>query len=340
MDFEALTGITPTDDERQLLQLYSRCTLCPNRCAVDRLSGEKGLCASTAVPLISFCGLHRGEEPPVSGKNGAGMIFFNGCSLHCRYCQNSQISLSGTDSPGVPADIPTLVSLMLALQEQGAHCLNLVTSSHFLPTVMIALKRARRQGLKLPVVYNTSGFETVEALRLIDPLVDLYLIDVKTLDKSVSDVFCGGPDYPDAIVSAMEYLRSTHPRTFMRKGHLYGILVRHLVFPGTLEATMSFLDWYAARYKDRCYLSLMVQFVPPDGDTTLPELTRSQYDTLMRRLDELEIDNGFYQEYGEDAGFEAERMWIPDFNRDQPFAPGFADPLPLFLNLRKNSRRN
>ncbi len=327
-------------DAGEWMRLYESCELCPNHCKVNRLDGHVGACLSGAVPRISFCGLHRGEEPPVSGERGSGMLFFNGCPLHCRYCQNFQISESGIDSPGISVTPAEMADLMLGLQAIGAASINLVTSSHFLPSVVMALDIAKGRGLTLPVVYNTSGYEDVQALELIDRYIDLYLIDVKTLSRDVARVFCGKADYPDVIVPVMEFLRERHPRTFRRRGRLYGVLVRHLVFPGTLKETMEFLRWYADGYKDMSYLSLMVQFVPPKVFSaaerqSLEPLSRGQYDSLMEALEMLGIENGFYQEFGEDGGFERERMWIPDFTKDQPFAPGFAEPLELFLEMKK-----
>lgn len=319
----------------QLLNLYENCKLCPNHCKVNRLSGEVGICKATSVMRLSYCGLHRGEEPPVSGKNGSGMLFFAGCSLHCAYCQNFQISQSALEAPGIDISITECASLMLALQDFGANSINLVTASHYLPSVILAIQEAKKGGLKLPIVYNSSGYEDVEALKLIDKYIDLYLVDVKTLDPEVAQKFCFTKKYVDVIYPVMDFLKHNYPRTFLRKGKLYGVLVRHLVFPGTLNATFSFLSWYAKNFKNQCYLSLMVQFVPPKEDNaSLTPLSRQQYDALQDRLEALEIDNGFYQEFGESAGFEQERLWIPDFNLPNPFPASFSDPLPLFLQMK------
>ncbi|MDY4889664.1 MAG: radical SAM protein [Sphaerochaetaceae bacterium] len=317
----------------ELEKTYESCNLCPNHCGVNRLKGELGVCRATSTMRLAWAGLHRGEEPPISGKKGSGMLFFSGCSLHCRYCQNFQISDSAIDSLGVDVSIEQLADLMVDLQDFQAASINMVTASHYIPSVIPAIKLARRNGLKLPIVWNSSGYEDLDALKLIDPYVDTYLIDVKTLDADVAARFCAKADYAEKIIPVMEFLKNNYPRTFIRKQKLYGVIVRHLVFPGTIDATYRFLDWYAAGYKDMSYLSLMVQFVPPHGENGLPPMTRAEYDSLMDRLEELEIDNGFYQEFGEEGGFEKERLWIPDFTQKQPFAPGFADPLPSFLSL-------
>ena len=307
---------------------YSCCELCPNSCRVDRSAGQKGRCAMDSTVRIAWAGLHRGEEPPVTGRNGSGMVFFCGCPLHCRYCQNYQIS--GGEWDGVAVSDEQLASIMLALQDMGAASINLVTGTHFIPSIVTALKDAKSRGLKLPIVWNSSGFESVEALKLIDPLIDLYLMDVKTLDRGVASRFCGLERYAEVIVPVMKFLRRRHPVTDLEHG-LKGTLVRHLVFPGCIPATVDFLHWYADNFRDSCLLSLMVQFVPPRDDPGFPKITREEYDMLLDLVDELGID-GFVQETSDN-----EILWIPDFRRDNPFPEGFADVLPYFQVVKKAS---
>ena len=304
---------------------YRCCELCPNECRVDRTAGQVGRCAMDSTVKIAWAGLHRGEEPPVSGRRGSGMIFFCGCPLHCQYCQNYQISQGGWD--GVPVSEKQLASIMIALRDDGAASINLVTGTHFIPSIVTALKDAKSRGLDIPVVWNSSGYESVEALKLIDPLIDLYLVDVKTLDRGVASRFCGLERYADAIVPVMKFLRRRHPVTDLENG-LKGTLVRHLVFPGCIDATVDFLHWYADNFRDSCRLSLMVQFVPPKEDPGFPKITKAEYDMLLDLLDELDID-GFVQETSDN-----EILWIPDFRRANPFPQGFADPLEYFLELK------
>jgi len=298
-------------------QLYSDCVLCPNKCHVDRLAGKKGICGQTSEIKIAWTGLHRGEEPPVSGKNGSGMIFFCGCPLHCQYCQNYQISTA--DGAGYYVSVQQLSSIMLKLQEKGASTLNLVTGTHYIPSIIKALESAKKEGFSLPVVWNSSGFETVESMRLIDPFVDLYLIDVKTLDHGTASRFCRTASYADAVVPVMSFLKKRHSFTDVEA--LKGVLVRHLVFPGELESTHEFLKWYRDNLKDCSRLSLMVQFVPPKENPGFKKLTEKEYATLLEMLDEYGID-GFIQEQSDN-----EILWIPDFNRKNPFPEGFATPL-------------
>ena len=310
--------------------LYGCCTLCPNLCRVDRTEGQLGRCGQSSTVRIAWSGLHRGEEPPVSGEKGSGMIFFCGCPLHCQYCQNYQISRNGWN--GVEISVEELSELMIRLQDFGAASINLVTGTHFIPSIVEALGIAKERGLKLPVVWNSSGYESVEALKLIDPLIDLYLIDVKTLSSDVASRFCGLANYSQAIVPVMKFLRRRHPKTDLDHT-LKGSLVRHLVFPGCLDATVDFLHWYADNFRASCLLSLMVQFVPPEDDPGFPKMTKAEYDMLLDLVDELGID-GFVQEMSDN-----EILWIPDFRKDQPFPEGFADPLPYFLKLKEEKTR-
>ena len=310
--------------------LYDCCTLCPNLCRVNRNAGQLGRCAQSSTVRIAWSGLHRGEEPPVSGEKGSGMIFFCGCPLHCQYCQNYQISQKGWD--GVELSVQELSALMLELQAFGAASINLVTGTHFIPSIIEAIKTAKAKGLTLPIVWNSSGYESVEALKLIDPYIDLYLIDVKTLSSDVASRFCGLASYSKAIVPVMKFLKRRHPVTDLEHG-LKGALVRHLVFPGTIGATVDFLHWFADNFRDNFLLSLMVQFVPPKDDPGFPKITETEYTMLLDLVDELDID-GFVQETSDN-----EILWIPDFRRDQPFPEGFADPLPCFLDLKKDRCR-
>lgn len=294
---------------------------------MDRTRGQVGRCGQTSEIKVAWSGLHRGEEPPITGEHGSGMIFFCGCPLHCQYCQNYQISQAGWD--GVTLTEDELANLMLELQRFGAASINLVTGTHYIPSIVTAIKQAKEKGLRLPIVWNSSGYESVEALKLIDPYIDLYLLDVKTLDHTVASSFCGLSRYADAIVPVMKFLRRRHPHTDM-ENELKGTLVRHLVFPGCLDATVDFLHWYADNFKDCTLLSLMVQFVPPRENPGFRKMTQEEYDMLIDLVDTLGID-GFVQEMDEN-----EILWIPDFRKDQPFPESFADPLPYFLDIKKS----
>lgn len=307
---------------------YSDCTLCPNSCHVNRAAGEIGVCGQSSEIRIAWSGLHRGEEPPVSGEKGSGMIFFCGCPLKCQYCQNFQISR--TTSPSwLTVTTEELKQIMLELENFGATTLNLVTGTHYIPSIINALNLARSEGLSLPVVWNSSGYETVSALRMIDSFIDLYLLDAKAIDSSVASSFCATSKYPSVLYPVLSFLKKRHPSTDIEG--LKGVLIRHLVFPGTVRQSKEFLHYFADNFKDNFYLSLMTQFVPPkelSPEQSFPKMTDNEYESLANLLDELDID-GFIQERSEN-----EILWIPDFTQDQPFPEGFADPLPFFLKLK------
>ena len=308
------------------MDAYVECRLCPQRCGVNRQE-KTGVCRQKSQVRIAWAGLHRGEEPPVSGEKGSGMIFFTGCPLHCQYCQNRQISGSDGENYGVDVSEEELSGIMLSLEQIGAASLNLVTGTHFIPSIITALEKARERGFHLPVVWNSSGFESIEGLELIDPYVDLYLLDCKTLSPSTARAFCRTERYASAIIPVMDWIKSRHPVTDME--NLRGTLLRHLVFPGELESTKEFLRFFAEHYKDSFFLSLMTQFVPPLWNVSFPPLTEDEYDSLVYLMEELGIDEGFMQDQGED-----DILWIPDFTRDVPFPSSFADPDPVFLSIK------
>lgn len=309
---------------------YINCRLCPNLCSVDRTAGELGVCRQDAQVRIAWSGLHRGEEPPVTGEKGSGMIFFTGCPLHCAYCQNRQISGSDGENYGIVISVDELSSLMLDLEQMGAATLNLVTGTHYIPSIVDALEIARSKGLSLPVVWNSSGYENREGLKLIDPYVDLYLLDGKTLDRNIASRFCGRAKYAEAIIPVMQFIKKRHPETDLDS--LKGTILRHLVFPGALPETKEFLSFYADNFKDSFFLSLMVQFVPPKDNPGFEPMSDDEYSELIDYLDELGIENGFAQEKGDD-----DILWIPDFRKDVPFPKSFADPSPYFLSLKERA---
>ncbi len=312
-----------------MVKEYSDCALCPNYCHVDRNSGERGVCGEGVNARISWAGLHRGEEPPISGEKGSGMLFFTGCPLHCKYCQN--IEISRRDNPiGFEISIDELSYLMLDLEKMGAKTLSFVTGTHFIPTIIASLKRAREKGLSLKTVWNTSSFESVEGLELIDPYIDLYLADLKTLDERVSKEFCGGKKYKESVLSALDWIKERHPETDLDL--LKGCLVRHLVFPLSLDASKEVLRVFKERYYPSFQLSLMTQFVPPFC-SSFKELSEDEYYSLIEYVESLGIEDGFIQENGGD-----DSLWLPHFESDNPFPDSFAEPSEFFLKLKRSKR--
>lgn len=279
----------------QLRLNYSACNLCPHECGVDRTQGEFGICGELAAVRVASVGLHQGEEPALITKQGSGTIFFTGCSLHCQHCQNMEISQS--QSPlGVTHSIEELAQVFLYLQRKGAANVNLVTPTHFAPSLIETIKVAQAQGFRLPVVYNTSGYEKVEALREVDPYLDTYLLDIKTLDYTVAAEFCGSRDYPDVVQKIIPFLKQRHPKTYLdASGFIRGVLVRHLIFPQQLAATKEFLTWFASTLKDHAWLSLLFHFVYPQEGRRFATLSSKEYQDLIDFIRELGIRNGYIQ---------------------------------------------
>ena len=219
---------------------------------------------------------------------------------------------------GIPISIDELALLMLDLQKGGSTNINLVTAAHFTPSVIKALEIAKQKGLTIPIVYNSGGFESVETLKLLDSYIDTYLIDLKTLDKRVAKKFCKTEKYVDVVKSALLYL--------FEKSEAQ-IIVRHLLFPGEFGATEEVLKWFARYGKKRALLSLMVQFVDPLKQIE-NDIIQDDYDALIDLFEELEIEEGFVQELGDES------EWLPDFTKENPFLDDFAKPLDSFNQLR------
>jgi putative pyruvate formate lyase activating enzyme len=283
------------------------CNLCPRRCPVDRERGEKGFCGETAELRIASASLHRGEEPPITGKGGSGTIFVSGCGLGCVFCQNRQISGGGM---GRAVDTGEFSSICLTLQERGAENINIVTGSHGAPFLVRGIRAARGQGLSVPVLWNSSGYESLETLEIIKDSVDLYLPDLKTLDRGLAARFFHAPDYPEA--AAMAILKMMD----------YGeVILRHLILPGCLNATREVLRWFAEHCRGRARLSLMTQYTPVGNDGPRNFLEPREYDQALGWLEEYGIEDGYYQELVTDGG------WLPDFNRPNPFSSALSLPV-------------
>ena len=218
---------------------YSSCTLCPNLCSVDRRK-TLGICRQSDKVRIAWSGLHRGEEPPITGEKGSGMIFFTGCPLHCQFCQNRQISGSDGMNLGIEITDEELAGLMLSLQKDGAATLNLVTGTHFIPSIINALKIAESSGFSLPVVWNSSGYESVEALAMIDDYIDIYLLDCKTLSRNTASKWCGKARYADVIIPVMDAIKAWHPVTDMDRMKGTILFALKLIVPALAVVTIGY----------------------------------------------------------------------------------------------------
>ena len=238
-----------------------QCKLCPRECGIDRDRGERGFCGVDSTLRVARAALHAWEEPPISGKNGSGTVFFSGCNLRCVFCQNYAVSHS---SLGSPITEDALIDTFLSLLEQGAHNINLVTPSHYTHVLARVLERTKPR-LSIPIVWNSSGYESVETLRMLDGLVDVYLPDVKYFSSELSAAYSAAPDYfPVATEALSEMLRQQPACELDGQGLLLrGTVVRHLVLPACREDSKKLLDALAARFgSDRFLLSLMCQYTP------------------------------------------------------------------------------
>lgn len=291
--------------------LFANCMLCPRRCGADRTAGKTGFCRMPARPLVNLIRLHYGEEPVISGKNGSGTVFFEGCSLGCIYCQNHTIS-RGPTGHGTEMDKDRLADSYLKLQEQGANNINLVTPMHFAPDVAESIAKAKASGLKIPVAVNCSGYDLVPTLRLFDGLVDIYMPDMKYFSPKFSSEYSNAPDYFTVCCSAIdEMVRQTGEIVTGSDGLLKkGVIVRHLILPGGLFDSKHVIDYLTSRYGNRIYISLMSQYTPmPSCTGRLKERpSRRTCDNLADYLASRGQTNAFVQDY-DSYGNEM----IPDF---------------------------
>lgn len=292
-----------------------KCDLCPRKCLVDRKKGEKGICGQTENLKVARAALHFWEEPCISGDAGSGAVFFSGCPLHCVFCQNENIA-NGT--VGKEISLERLVDIFLELQEKGANNINLVTPGHFVPQIVKALDQARREGLTLPVVYNTSSYETVDTIKMLEGYVDIYLPDFKYMSPVLSKKYSHAPDYAEVAKAAIaEMVRQTGKAVFVNGDEdnliLSGTIVRHLTLPGCMEDSMQILKYLHETYGDTIYISIMNQFTPLSNLEKYPELNRKindeEYEALVDYAIEIGIENGFIQE-----GDTAEESFIPAFD--------------------------
>lgn len=242
---------------------YENCIICPRRCGADRVSGAVGYCGMGAEPIVNLSMLHFGEEPVITGSRGSGTVFFEGCSLKCIFCQNYDIS-RGPTGCGRTYDADGLCELYLSLQEQGAHNINLVTAGHFIPHIAASVTKARAKGLTIPVAYNSGGYESVESLKILDGIIDIYMPDLKFFSSSLSERLCAAKDYWETTCAAIdEMYRQTGPAVIGEDGLMRsGLIVRHLMLPGQLFDTKKVLDHLCGKYGNNIYISLMNQYTP------------------------------------------------------------------------------
>jgi putative pyruvate formate lyase activating enzyme len=282
-------------------KLLESCRVCPRECGGNRLKNDKlGFCRSGLDPLISSVSPHHGEEPPLSGTRGSGTIFFTNCNLRCVYCQNYPISQMGHGAERSPGE---LACQMVWLQEQGCHNLNLVTPTHFMPQILKALGIARERGFDLPIVYNTSGYESTEALGLLDGIVDIYLPDMRYSDDAAARKYSVAPHYPGINRAAVrEMYRQVGNLVLDEHGIAKrGLIIRHLVLPHGLSGTEGIMKFLAEEISKDVYISLMSQYFPAFKAHEFKELsrriTKDEYNEARRSMEKFGLENGWVQEF-------------------------------------------
>ena len=284
---------------QEALALLQACRVCPRACGKNRIRGEVGYCGAGRWAKVASSNLHWGEEPPLVGEGGSGTLFFSHCSLRCCFCQNYPISHLGN---GQEVEGKGLAQMMLDLQARGAINLNLVTGSHFLPQILEALPLAIEGGLHLPLVYNCGGYESLEALRLLDRVIDIYLPDAKYGEAKLARLYSRAPDYVEVNRRALrEMYRQVGELQVDSEGRARrGLIVRHLILPNQIENTQRVLDFLASELSPRIHISLMSQYFPACEARRFPALRRKvkskEIQAALQAIEELGLEQGWRQE--------------------------------------------
>ena len=296
------------------MEMFNSCILCPRNCGVDRTT-TLGVCQVSNRVKIARAALHFWEEPCISGTKGSGAVFFSGCSLHCVFCQNEKISHGKV---GQEITIEELAGLYIDLQNQGANNINLVTGTHYIPQIVESVTIAREKGLNIPIIYNTSGYETVESLRLLEGIVNTYLPDFKYMDSGLAVKYSHAADYPEVVKEAIaEMVRQCGTPVFDEKGFIKsGVIVRQLLLPGHVKDAKAIIKYLYETYSDNIYISMMSQYTPmPQIAANYPELnrrvTKREYDSLIDYALSIGVENAFIQDRAV-----AKESFIPEFNNE------------------------
>jgi putative pyruvate formate lyase activating enzyme len=287
------------DVKKKLYSYLSKCNICPRKCGINRLKGEVGYCKGSALASIASYGPHFGEEAPLVGRHGSGTIFFSGCSLGCIFCQNYDIS-SEPSGRGYTDD--EIAKIMLSLQDKGCHNINLVTPTHYVPQIVSAIIRASENGLYIPVVYNSSGYDLAEIIELLEPTIDIFMPDMKFSSKDIARRFCNAPDYPEINMKAVETM---HNIAGDLKVNSYGIavrglIIRHLVLPENLAGTKEIAEFVANKISKKAFFNLMAQYHPC--------YKALKYKEISRRITQSEWNEAV--EITHKAGLEIERVYF------------------------------
>ena len=291
---------------------YENCLLCPRKCGINRSTGQTGVCGVSSEIKVARAALHYWVEPCISGKRGSGAVFFSGCSLHCVFCQNREIS-DGKEGKVISKE--RLSDIFMELAGKGANNINLVTPGQYIPDIVWAVNDAKSRGMKLPIIYNTSGYENVTELKLLEGIVDVYLPDFKYMDSTLSARYSRAKDYPSVAKQALSEMVRQQPDVVIddATGLIQkGVIVRQLLLPGHVNDAKAVLKYLYDTYHDHVYISMMIQFTPialkdyPEINRTV---TKREYERLVNYALEIGITNAFIQE-----GDVAKDSFIPAFD--------------------------
>lgn len=291
---------------------YENCLLCPRKCGINRRTGQTGVCGVSSEIRVARAALHYWEEPCISGKRGSGAVFFSGCSLHCVFCQNREIS---DGKAGKVISKERLSDIFMELADKGANNINLVTPGQYIPGIVWAVNDAKSRGMKLPIIYNTSGYENVTELKLLEGIVDVYLPDFKYMDNMLSAKYSRAKDYPSVAKQALSEMVRQQPDVVIDDvtGLIQkGVIVRQLLLPGHVNDAKAVLKYLYDTYHDHVYISMMSQFTPialKDYPEINRKVTRREYERLVDYAIEIGITNAFIQE-----GDVAKDSFIPAFD--------------------------
>lgn len=301
------------------MEILKDCTLCPWDCHVDRTAGKLGVCRSGYLPIVTSYCPHHGEEPVLSGTRGSGTIFFGNCNMRCVFCQNHQISQPTCSLKEDEVSFERLADMMLELQEKGCHNINFVSPSHFPAQIVKGVEIAVSKGLRIPLVYNTNGYDSLETLKLLDGIIDIYLPDIKYSDDNVGREYSKVRDYVrHSRAAILEMKRQVGDLTVDKKGiAVKGLIIRHLVLPNDLAGSEESLRFISEKVGKHTCMSVMSQYFPTHKAADYPLISRPishrEYEKVLEWLDEFGLEKGWVQHHS------SRDYYRPDFDKDEPF---------------------
>ena len=294
-----------------MLEQLDACTICPHRCNINRNSGQVGRCKATNKVKIALYSTHDFEEPCISGENGSGTVFFSNCNLNCIYCQNYKISQLGK---GEEITIEKLAQIFLSQQQKNVENINLVTPTSYVAQIIEAIKIAKKNGLKIPIVYNTNSYETVETIELLKGYIDVYLPDLKYFENDLGKKYSNINNYFEVATKAIEEMvKQVGKPKLNERGILEkGVIIRHLVLPNNIENSKKVLKWIKDNLADKVYVSIMAQYFPTykakENEELNRKLTEEEWSEIEEYIEKIGIENGYIQELGDH-----EEEYVPDF---------------------------